>query len=425
MPRTIPFASIALAAILALPAIAAPDKPAVPSRPDAPVPNDDAERGGPVLNMNTQVFYATLQAAIDDASPNDNLSVTNTTLNEVDVLVDKPLTIIGQGNGGLGVSILDPNSAGRCMTISHTGPVRIIGMMFRNGRVDNDDGAGVRVDDSTVSFEGCIFLQCHAFNGLAGALFPFGGSSVTLDACNFLQNSATQYALMWGPGGVGVTMTNCQISDNGALDEGVGELVFMQNESQLHLINCTLARNGFGDDPGQYLLGADGPPTYIEADNCIIWGNQGAPFAAPNATASRCILQGDPPPNAFDNIDADPMFRDFDNFDFRLAPGSPAIDAAYAFYLAEYDPVTQIVTSYRTSDAFNEFRYFDDPRTPDTGAGAGVVAGNSALPNLAIPDIGAHEFHGGECAADLALPFGVLDFSDVFQFLVDFGAGCP
>jgi len=28
-------------------------------------------------------------------------------------------------------------------------------------------------------------------------------------------------------------------------------------------------------------------------------------------------------------------------------------------------------------------------------------------------------------AADLAEPFGVLDFSDVFAFLVAFGGGCP
>jgi len=28
-------------------------------------------------------------------------------------------------------------------------------------------------------------------------------------------------------------------------------------------------------------------------------------------------------------------------------------------------------------------------------------------------------------AADLAVPFGVFDFSDVFAFLVAFGAGCP
>jgi len=31
----------------------------------------------------------------------------------------------------------------------------------------------------------------------------------------------------------------------------------------------------------------------------------------------------------------------------------------------------------------------------------------------------------GSCPADLAEPFGVLDFSDVFAFLVAFGAGCP
>jgi len=34
-------------------------------------------------------------------------------------------------------------------------------------------------------------------------------------------------------------------------------------------------------------------------------------------------------------------------------------------------------------------------------------------------------FGGGEPPADLAEPFGVLDFDDVLAFLVSFGSGCP
>ena len=34
-------------------------------------------------------------------------------------------------------------------------------------------------------------------------------------------------------------------------------------------------------------------------------------------------------------------------------------------------------------------------------------------------------FGASEPAADLAAPFGVIDFDDVLAFLVSFGAGCP
>ncbi len=385
----------------------------------ASLAEDPSPRGLPVENLNTDAEYATLQAAIDDASPGDFLRVDNTGLIETNITIDKAITIIGQGEGQ---SYIDAGSTGRCMSIVNASPVRIIGIGFRNGLVSGADGGGVLIDNSSVTFEGCTFLGCGVNGGgLGGALFAFGGSSVDIDRSLILQNFANLAAAIWAPGASSVRMTNTQLSDNNAASDGDGELMIFQNGSSLAMAHCTAARNGT-NSPSNSLIAA-GVTEPVEVVGSILWGNNTlATFATGNLTAFANIYPGAVAP---DNLDTDPGFRDFDNFDFRLAPGSPAIDAGFANPLADFDPISQLATNIRASDASKRTRFYDDPRSPDTGAGFfGPQGLNTGVPFLPVPDIGAHEFRGGQCAADLALPFGTLNFSDVLQYLTDFAAGC-
>jgi hypothetical protein len=100
----------------------------------------------------------------------------------------------------------------------------------------------------------------------------------------------------------------------------------------------------------------------------------------------------------------DPMFADAGIADFRVMPGSPAIDAGDSFNVASLG---------MTVDLDGNPRIVDDADTPNTGLFNPI-------------DMGAYELSvAPDCPADFAEPFGALDFSDVLGFLTAFGSMDP
>ena len=94
--------------------------------------------------------------------------------------------------------------------------------------------------------------------------------------------------------------------------------------------------------------------------------------------------------------------------DFRLAAGSPCIDAANNNADAEY--LTPGVQPLLPNDRDGLPRFVDDPTIADTGTGTAPIV-----------DMGAYE-HRNPCLADLNGD-GLVDFSDYLEFLNLFELG--
>jgi hypothetical protein len=117
------------------------------------------------------------------------------------------------------------------------------------------------------------------------------------------------------------------------------------------------------------------------------------------------------------NLNADPRFVDAMAGDYRLAADSPAIDAGNSFASATSPGVLPSLLV----DLDGNTRNLNDPNTSNTGVPAWEL-------NI---DLGAYEFQpapasGPGCSpADIAEPFGVVNFFDVSAYLAEFNAGCP
>ena len=99
--------------------------------------------------------------------------------------------------------------------------------------------------------------------------------------------------------------------------------------------------------------------------NSIAWHTAGFAglFAA---TVSYSVISGGA---GIGNTDLDPLFRNPAAGDYRLLPGSPAIDAAD----------NGAVGAGVFTDLAGRPRFQDDPRTPDTGLGSAPVVDMGAL----------------------------------------------
>jgi len=341
----------------------------------------------------------------------------------------------------------------------HTeGPITVDNVNFTANHASV--GAGLAVFATGIfTVENCRFEGNDATFGGGMYTSTDAASTVLIDRCDFIDNSAASSTSSVGSGGAIRFTVNgqrivrsCRLLGNTCQDRGggisvlnavAGDSLLVENSfvsgnsagasgggiddtgtGDLSVVNTTITRNSAGNATGRGIY--DGGGDLLIA-NSIVWGNvfSGAgtrlnninAFLAVNSTARYSRIGGWD--NAFDSSTAttadDPMFVDLDgpddlagtdDDDPSLSPGSSAIDAANDLYVAP-----EVL-----ADINGDPRYADDAGTPDTGVSDGVNP---------VADIGAAEFQGttpNPCIADLDNN-AVLNLDDISLFANAFVAG--
>jgi len=270
-----------------------------------------------------------------------------------------------------------------------------------------DQGGAVQISSSsTATFRRTEFLGNNA--GRAGSPEGRGGAYYSLDGRN-------------------VDVINCLFADNRS--EYFGPAIYSVGDSDI--VHSTFAGNVSGNASGSAIeVPTNGT---LRMSNCILRGSLDSFSGAGAKTIRHTNFVGSTgtvgAPNSGGNFDGDPAFADPANGDYRLAAGSPCIDAGDS--LADTGNVVQVDI---LEDFDGSVRGVGDPNTPNTGVSTWTIC----------VDMGAFEFQAAEpcgpsdCVADVTTtgatlagqagfgqPDGAVDADDLGYFLNFWLEGCP
>jgi len=271
---------------------------------------------------------------------------------------DDPGAAVGGGIASYGTTVaiagnvIEGNSAGRGAGIAAIGQTTIEGNTVRDNVSVGDHGGGLylagEVEVTGNRVEGNRVGIDYSWGG--GIIVYGDDTSATLRANVVTDN----LALSAGSGvfvddGADATLVGeLYYANRCAADGGSGLLVDSGGETPtvVEVVNATIARHDCPDPAlgGNAILAEiseeGDPPPEVTVTNSILWGNAGSDVLSMGASVDVTYSLVEEAVDGEGNVSDDPRFVDPARGDFRLEPGSPAVDAGdpASTYDAEPDP---------------------------------------------------------------------------------------
>ena len=353
-----------------------------------------------IHNITQDLWYDSIQVAIDDAYDGDQIEIGAGTYYEAINFNGQAIRLYSMG--GPDVTTIDGTGAYnvvQCVSGENSNTI-MDGFTITGGNAIGDGsgypfnhtyyGGGMYNYSSSPTVINCIFTANMAYQG--GGMYNHS-SSPTVTNCKFSNNTVSAEGGGMYNGYGSSTVTNCIFIGNSADSSfGGGMFNYMGNHK---ITNCTFIGNVAGTNGGG-MFNLNSSPTVT---NCILWGDTPDEIydTENSSSVNYCDIQGGWSGAGGNNIDADPCFVDASNSDpnlwnLRLKPDSPCIDAADSSIL---------LTMSIYFDIDVKDRYVDIDSVENAGTGP-----------LEFLDIGAYEFNcnytGGDSNCD-----GVVDFKDL------------
>ncbi len=293
---------------------------------------------------------------------------------------------LGSGGGFLAAGALSPT---------------LVDCVFRDNLAVGAGGALFFQQDAEAVVIGCTLIGNSTAQG-GGAYFSFSAGPTMIN-CAFMGNTATESGgAVYNRDSQAARLVNCALSGNvaGGFGGAIYSLLSDFATENLDVVNCSFSSNQAAVGGGIYnlLQGAGDDP--MKVTNAVLWGDSPDEIAGPHPPlVSYSNVQGGFPGTG--NIDADPLFVNPGNNDFRLSAGSPCIDAG------DNTAVPQFVLR----DLDGNPRFAADACAGDSGA---------------TVDMGAYEFQGSCCVVGnimaLLAAWGMCD--DCGKCASDFDGDC-
>lgn len=247
------------------------------------------------------------------------------------VLIDKPLSLIGMGQ-----VVLDGLRRGSVLRVQTSGAVKVAGVLIVGGRT-NMAGGGIALLEGEVECLQCTFRYNEAPVHGGGGLYVRGGTA-KVTACRFEGNTGRQGAAVLVDEVGKLVMRDCAVVQNAAFDGGG---VRVKEAGVAELLGCTIADNKvLGEHPVGSALSLSGTMTRtpsLTVSHCIIAERAKGPetiFNFPthpgSLTLTRNLLPEWCSALGGDNLFGAPGFVGSGAEPYFLTPGSPAVGAGDA-----------------------------------------------------------------------------------------------